>query len=127
MKDGRQLHGEGGLSAGLLRATTPVVQADVLRNRETMSLSTEGQQQKAPELLSLAKVVADPAEPAVFPDSIPARPPSDSSLDEDSIGISRPLYLLVDAIFELQTHGFIWRQVVKASLLPSFSRLCGSL
>jgi len=35
----------------------------------------------------------------------------DSSFEDESIGISRPLYYLADAVFELQTHGFIWRQV----------------
>eukprot|EP00873_Tetraselmis_striata_P010052 jgi/Tetstr1/430316/TSEL_020141.t1 len=35
----------------------------------------------------------------------------DPNFEEDSIGISQPLYLLVDAVFELQSHGFIWRQV----------------
>lgn len=36
----------------------------------------------------------------------------DPALEEECIGISRPLYLLIDTMFELQSHGFIWRQVL---------------
>jgi hypothetical protein len=48
----------------------------------------------------------------------------DVNFEEDSIGISRPLYLLVDAVFELQSHGFIWRQVRLPPVPPSSSEKC---